>query len=74
VANLAADPIDLYVIAANQTIAKGTSRKQFDAYFKKNYPGLYVNAVGAGDIVDAKFTDLTPEDIAPPLPIVTPDN
>lgn len=56
VANLAVDPIDLYVVAANQTISKTTSRKKFEDYFQKNFPELYSRAMG-GPIIDVKAKD-----------------
>jgi len=54
------DVYDLYVIAANQTIARGTSRGQFDAYFQQNFPELYARAVG-GPIIDAVAKDVPAE-------------
>jgi hypothetical protein len=62
-----ADTIDLYIMAANQTIAHGTSRKQFEEYFQKNHPGLYSEAYGnVIDVVAKDVPEVPPE--LPPAP------
>lgn len=47
------DVFDLYVMAANDVIKKGTSKNQFEDYFQNNFPELYAKTVG-GPIIDVE--------------------
>jgi hypothetical protein len=54
----AADIYDLYIIAANETIARGTSERQFTEYFRQMHPELYARAYGNPvQVIDAVLKD-----------------
>jgi hypothetical protein len=68
-----ADAFDFYIMAANQVIASGTSRKQFEAYFRKNFPELYAAAIGEGEVIDVKFEEEAPVAVPVEVSVATPN-